>query len=131
MLSQSPYQGLPKVNMDIKSPKNVLIYTKTTAEKMKISIKDFFSKCDQIPRKILNGKLRFLCTVNIVLLTYINEKKKFFPGKFCNSIKDWVSTSVIRRSKSAWIKGCHASLVYVMEFNIISLRLGKDIAFSW
>ena len=87
MLSQSPYQGLLKVNMDIKSPKNVLIYTKTTAEKVKISIKDFFSKCDQIPRKILNGKLRFLCTVNIVLLTYINEKKSFFLVSFVTQSK--------------------------------------------
>ena len=44
------------------------------AQKMKCSIKDFFSKCDQIRRKlllkkitfteeILNGKLHFLCSV--------------------------------------------------------------------
>ena len=39
-----------------------------TAQKMKFSIKDFFSKCDQIPadlvtftEEILNGKLHFLC----------------------------------------------------------------------
>ena len=31
-----------------------------TAQKMKFSIKDFFSKCDQI----LNGKLHFSCIVN-------------------------------------------------------------------
>ena len=30
-----------------------------TTQKMKISIKDFFSKCDQT----LNGKLNFLCSV--------------------------------------------------------------------
>ena len=44
-----------------------------TAQKMKFSIKDFFSKCDQIrmetadlvtfTEEILNGKLRFLCSV--------------------------------------------------------------------
>ena len=40
-----------------------------TAQKMKFSIKDFFSKCDQIPdlvtftEEILNGKLHFLCSV--------------------------------------------------------------------
>ena len=39
-----------------------------TAQKMKFSIKDFFSKCDQIRRflidwKNLNGKLHFLCSV--------------------------------------------------------------------
>ena len=44
------------------------------AQKIKCSIKDFFSKCDQIRRKlllkkvtfteeILNGKLLFLCSV--------------------------------------------------------------------
>ena len=42
----------------------------TTAQKMKFSIKDFFSKCDQIRRvtfteEILNGKLHFLCSVSI------------------------------------------------------------------
>ena len=46
---------------------NVLNYT---AQKMKSSIKDFFSKCDQIPQfptdlitfteEILNGKLHFV-----------------------------------------------------------------------
>ena len=48
---------------------------KSTAQKMKFSIKDFFSKCDQIRRKlrmwshllkkseeILNGKLHCLCS---------------------------------------------------------------------
>ena len=38
----------------------------TTAQKMKFSIKDFFSKCDQILRKhlieILKGKFQFLCS---------------------------------------------------------------------
>ena len=36
-----------------------------TAQKMKFSIKDFFSKCDQIQEKeeILNGKLHFLYSV--------------------------------------------------------------------
>ena len=40
-----------------------------TAQKKKFSIKDFFSKCDQIFRKldftqeILNGKLHFLCSI--------------------------------------------------------------------
>ena len=45
-------------------------FTKSTAQKMKFSLKDFFSKCNQIRRKfevnlkceeILNGKLYFLC----------------------------------------------------------------------
>ena len=37
-----------------------------TAQKMKFSIKDFFSKCDQIifTEEILNQKLHFLCSVS-------------------------------------------------------------------
>ena len=42
-----------------------------TAQKMKFSIKDFFSKCDQIPdyqitftEEILNGKLHFFVQCN-------------------------------------------------------------------
>ena len=41
-----------------------------TAQKIKFSTKDFFSKCDQpadfvsITGEILNGKLHFLCSVN-------------------------------------------------------------------
>ena len=38
--------------------------TASTAQKMKFSIKYFFSKCDQIrsTEEILNGKLHFLCS---------------------------------------------------------------------
>ena len=40
-----------------------LLATGTTEQKMKFSIKNFFSKCDQIStEKILNGKLHFLCS---------------------------------------------------------------------
>ena len=61
------------MNKNIASPKNWNISenihcVKYTAQKMKFSIKDFFSKCDQIRRKllvtfteeILNGNLHFL-----------------------------------------------------------------------
>ena len=54
-------------------PKKVIIIITITAQKMKFSIKDFFSKCDQIHRNlrlwshllkksILNEKLSFLCS---------------------------------------------------------------------
>ena len=44
-----------------------------TTKKMKFSIKDFFSKCDQIrsftfTEQILNGKLHFFCSVTRDLL---------------------------------------------------------------
>ena len=48
--------------------KRVQLFNKRTAQKMKFSVKDFFSKCDQFPadlvtftEKIFNGKLHFLC----------------------------------------------------------------------
>ena len=50
-----------------------MIAGSSTAQKMKFSIKDFFSKCDQICRilqilvtfnkEILNGELHFSCSV--------------------------------------------------------------------
>ena len=53
---------------------------KITAQKMKFSIKDFFSKCDQMrspedlvtfTKEILNGKLHFLCSeYNRLLLNF-------------------------------------------------------------
>ena len=43
-----------------------------TAQKSKVSIKDFFSNCDQIrspfAKEILNGKLHFLCSEFLVSL---------------------------------------------------------------
>ena len=60
------------------------------AQKMTFSIKDFFSKCNQICRKlkkfteeILNGKLHFLCNMTLTLLFDINEQ----IGVFYNPIK--------------------------------------------
>ena len=50
-----------------------------TAQKMKFSVKDFFTKCDQIFRngdliifteEILNGKLHFLCSVRMYESSY-------------------------------------------------------------
>ena len=48
------------------------------AQKMKFSIKDFFSKCDQIHRKLvtfteetLHGKLQILCSVMVQKLKHM------------------------------------------------------------
>ena len=52
-----------------------------TAQKMKFSITNLFSKCDQIRRiifteEILNGKLHFLCSIFDNLKPFfINENK--------------------------------------------------------
>ena len=54
----------------------MVVFITSTAQKMKFSIKDFFSKFDQIRRKldlvsftqeILNGKLHFLCNIGNLL----------------------------------------------------------------
>ena len=39
-----------------------------TAQKMKFSIKEFFSKCEEITEEILNGKLHFLCSATCSLV---------------------------------------------------------------
>ena len=64
----------------------VIIETPDTAQKMKFSIKDFFSKCDRFPsflvtctEKILNGKILFLCS-GVNFPSYI-----IFPC--CDSLK--------------------------------------------
>ena len=49
-----------------------------TTQKMKFSIKDFFSKCDQIYKfteEILNGKLHFLCSVKKPLAQKLTFQK--------------------------------------------------------
>ena len=55
-------------NKDSGCPHQSSVQDSNTAQKMKFSIKDFFSKCDQITEEILNGKLQFLCSVRIVLI---------------------------------------------------------------
>ena len=61
-----------------------------TAQKMKFSIEDFFSKCDQTSnlvtfKEILNGKLHFLCSAfnkvsshGDVFATQSNISDRFF-----------------------------------------------------
>ena len=53
-----------------------------TAQKMKFSINDFFSKCEQIRKtvdlvifteEILNGKLHFFSSVNVPLKICVNR----------------------------------------------------------
>ena len=65
----------------------VLLCANVTALKMKFSVKDFFSKCDQIfltvdlvkfTEKILNRKLHFLCSVSI--LTHASHKGSLLRG---------------------------------------------------
>ena len=54
------------VSKDILKPLfQAKILNVNTVQKMKFSIKDFFSECDQIgTEEILSGKRHFLCSVN-------------------------------------------------------------------
>ena len=44
--------------------KLLTVFETNTAQKMKFSIKDFFSKCDTFTEGIPNRKLHFLCCRN-------------------------------------------------------------------
>ena len=55
---------------------------KSTTQKMKFSIKDFFSKCDQIRRK-LHGKLHFLCSK---IRKYLHLEKENFNETLFNCV---------------------------------------------
>ena len=61
-----------------------------TAQKMNLSIKDFFSKCDQIrlvtfTEEILNGKLHFLCRAGNDFLSFAvdayTERRRAILGR--------------------------------------------------
>ena len=67
------------------SSKTLLCFFLNTAQKTKLSIKDFFSKCDQIrttadlvtfTEEILNGKLHFLCSENCTDGSYTFNKER-------------------------------------------------------
>ena len=68
-----------------------------TALKMKFSIKDFFSKCDQICRKpwiwsqeILNGKLHIVCNDGVVIEILTNSSDlRRVSGFFKEVFKFW------------------------------------------
>ena len=49
---------------------------KFTAQKMKFSINDFFSKCDQIPRLLKKSLIEFFVFCPVVLLkTFITDNE--------------------------------------------------------
>ena len=57
----------------------VICITLTTAQKMKFSIKDFFSKCEQI----LNRNLQFLCSKSCQSCQSFNWQSYRDPKLFC------------------------------------------------
>ena len=72
-----------------------------TTQKMKFSIKDFFSKCDQI-RRILNGKLHFLCSG----VNYIHKKVHHgcLPSSLIRS--ECAGLTLVIANSPADVRGC-------------------------
>ena len=72
-----------------------------TAQKMKFSIKDFFSKCVQIC-SFLNGKLSFLCSVTILIcLDYVIFGKKSFRETFLSNVAGCVFATLLKTDSNA------------------------------
>ena len=66
-----------------------------TAQKMKISTKDFFSKCDKFTEEILNGKLNFLRSV-IALISVMPGEIITLILKRCCSVSERSSNSSLK-----------------------------------
>ena len=54
------------------------VYAKNTTQKMELSIKDLFSKCDlRFTEEILNGKLHFSCKESLSKRELIHTETKY------------------------------------------------------
>ena len=80
-----------------------------TAEKLEFSIKDFFSKCDQIcmdsvtfTEEILNGKLRFFCSGSVI--KFVSKRFDMIIATFLFKLS--FSQSFFR------VTGCCCTFVY-------------------
>ena len=96
------------------------VKSSVTAQKMKFSIKYFFSKCDQICRKldlvrfteeIFKGKLYFLCSEWLLIPmgeTRYQEKKKMIQNKKDNNKtevdRNWLNRKKVMMELYYWRK---------------------------
>ena len=85
----------------------IILFIDHTAQNMKFSIKDFFSKCDQIrlrkfteemywtfTEEIFNGKHHFLCSVNKLCLNkHVFERNPWF--NFCHVCRTLNKTTLM------------------------------------
>ena len=72
--------GTTRIDLDLDMETNIVNITSVTTQKIKFPIKDFFSKCDQIRRKLriwshllkksLTENFNFLCSVSQYYDTY-------------------------------------------------------------
>ena len=64
----SPLPSKDEGPSEIGNNMSMVLDTRNTAQKMKFSINDFSSKCDQIRSFLgINGKLHFLCSGSLIL----------------------------------------------------------------
>ena len=75
-----------------------VVYAKNTTQKMELSVKDFFSKCDlRFTEEILNGKLHFLCKESLIRRELIHretqyrQKKDTYYRRCCHALQRLVS----------------------------------------
>ena len=84
----------------------LFLQKKTLIQKIKFSIKDFFSKCDQIRsflwiwshffEKIVNGKLHFLCRASPALIT-LQIETSLMNKEISKTTKKKVSVSISQK----------------------------------
>ena len=75
-----------------------------TAQKIKFSFKNFFSKCDQIRKvmdlvtfteEILNRKLHFLCSAcNITSVNHVTSMRECLRGRAYKTVKTFIGVTM-------------------------------------
>ena len=73
-----------------------------TTQKMKFSIQDFFSKCDQMEKIFLNGKFHFLCSVSFCMEIII-VSPRLAERFYWNLETVWKSTKDIKQLAASYI----------------------------
>ena len=79
---------------------------------MKFSIKDFFSKCEQI----LIGKLHFLCSVTSQCLEGRSLKKSVVPPSIHNMSKEAFTSPFYNKARDALVSGYRKTTKTKMHF---------------
>ena len=86
-----------------------------TEQKMKLPIKDFFSRCNQIPRKlteeIINGKLHFLCSLSKVNKS--SEQKGELPALAKFGKKRWLKGKFLEVIDAFLLSACLNPIHYI------------------
>ena len=119
-------------------------HTWYTAQKMKFSIKDYFSKCDQIRKKlwtwlqteeILNGKLHFLCSGTFNCIFQSTKSNNSFHSKL-NSMAWKLSQELFSKFRIMVKRQTFISYMWAKERKILTkvipkLHTSDLISYPW